>query len=168
MRRRRGASFLEIILGLVILTIAIFPMMSLSIVTTKGTKVGLDEIEATNATMAVLESLQAVPWDYLEELYGDPGTPVEDLPPRLLEAMRLAPSPENCQVFVSILHSSLPPLRGEERLDPAAAARIELLRAVRLLEVRCRFRTRSLDDRVGGPRYREVELSTLVSRAGRL
>jgi hypothetical protein len=165
---RAGLSFTEILLGILILSLALVPLIGVSMQTTKGIDISLDEIEATNVAGAVLEGLQSAPWELLTEQYGSPGVELEALPEDLQSALHLPPLPEGYQVWVNILHSEVPPLRGESGLPADAQEQIRELREVRLLEVRCAFVTRALAERVSATRTREIAVSTIVSKASRL
>lgn len=160
-------TLLEVVVATLVVLVALVPLVGLLTRNTQGVSVSLDEVEATTITTALLESLQAVPFEVLRPLEGTPGVPVGELPADLAAAVRVPETGERFELFVNIRSREVEDVDARVGLDPGLRDRLRTLAALRVVEVVCRYRVRAFSERAGASRPREIRLVTLVSSVGR-
>jgi len=159
-RRSSGISLLELLIVVSLLLVMLAPFVHIYILTTRGMRGSMDEQEATQICVRLLEGFQSIPVREIPEEF--PEAQVETLPAELLERLgwlevrgfSVLLSIETC--FVPVEDDSLDTL-APEPTDP----RRRLLREygeLRHLHVRC-VRNERL-----GPGRRALTMSTLVGR----
>ncbi len=159
---RRGISFVEIAIGIILLALALVPTYALMVKNTRGLQITTDEVEAVSICCSTIEALQSMDYENLVQPPGEvtaDGVSLESIDEAVREHLwHIPPYDENrFHVWVKVEESL--PLGA----DPALLSSYERRRvAMKRIVVTCSWSTRNLE-RSGFVRDRTIRLATIVS-----